>query len=184
MCDYAVKVYSSGYTIARAFVLQRRTFSFHAKIIPRCRFFFFFLRFAKMTIFFSRDTRARSIIFSVPCVGDVISGTGFVRADTCSSRSNRTRPSRSHVALGYERFVVNAVSQFVIMPLLALQHFLQKPLTKIFFYKKKFNFLICQTSNVEHYIITVSFKIIIAHYVHIVIVLSSKVYNFMTNVSQ
>lgn len=43
-------------------------------------------------------TRVRGFIFPVPCVDDVISGTGFVRADTCSSRHReriaRRDPSR------------------------------------------------------------------------------------------
>lgn len=107
-CDYAVKVYSSEYSITRTFVLRRGVVSReNYSSLP-------FFCDSKMMIFFSRDTRARSIIFFVPCVDDVISGTGFVKADTCRSRRIARGPSRSHVALWYERFVVNTVSQFAI----------------------------------------------------------------------
>jgi len=38
------------------------------------------------------EMRVRGFIFPAPCADDIISGTGFVRADTCSSRHRGPGP--------------------------------------------------------------------------------------------
>lgn len=85
-------VFSSSPSVPGGFVVPRMTRkSYPAPVFAD----------SPMAVFFSRDTRA-GLYLPTPCVDDVISGTGFVRADTCSSRIVQEDPLRySRVAHSY-----------------------------------------------------------------------------------
>lgn len=104
-------VFSSSPSVPGGFVVPRTTRKSYPA--PVCAD-------SPMAVFFSRDTRA-GLYLPTPCVDDVISGTGFVRADTCSSRIVQEDPLRySRVAHSYgfhECFaLLRSVSQFYIQP--------------------------------------------------------------------